>query len=115
MRLAILDALACCGVLAVISLPLACSPAPTVDDIQAFVAPTGLYSIMAAPPAPAPPAPAPKPGDACPTCRGAGVVGDGVVRMTCQDCGGTGKVPKSVLVAPTCKDGKCQNKSGTAR
>lgn len=103
MKLALLDALACCGVLAVISSPLACTRVPSVDDIGAFVAPAGMYSIMAEP-APAPPAP--KPSGVCSACSGLGYVGDGVVRMTCQACGGTGKVVKSVLV-PNCKDGKC--------
>lgn len=109
MKLALLDALACCGVLAVISSPLACSPTPSVDDLQAFVAPAGMYSMLAAP---APPPAPPKPSDQCASCQGRGFVGDGVVRMTCQACGGTGKVLKSVLV-PNCKDGSCRK--STAR
>ena len=41
----------------------------------------------------------PKPSDSkCTNCDGRGYVGDGVVRVKCQPCDGTGKEPKSVLV-----------------
>ena len=41
----------------------------------------------------------PKPSDGkCTNCDGRGYVGDGVVRVKCQPCDGTGKEPKSVLV-----------------
>ena len=41
--------------------------------------------------------PAPSDGK-CTNCDGRGYVGDGVVRVKCQPCDGTGKEPKSVLV-----------------
>lgn len=40
----------------------------------------------------------PKPGDKCSNCEGRGYVGDGTVRVKCQPCDGTGKVPKSICV-----------------
>jgi len=46
----------------------------------------------------APPDDAPKPGDKCPNCEGRGYVGDGRVKVKCQPCDGTGKVPVSVCV-----------------
>jgi hypothetical protein len=46
----------------------------------------------------APPDDAPKPGDRCSNCDGRGYVGDGRVKVTCQPCDGTGKVPVSVCV-----------------
>jgi hypothetical protein len=46
----------------------------------------------------APPDDAPKPGDKCPNCDGRGYVGDGRVKVKCQPCDGTGKVPASVCV-----------------
>ena len=53
-----------------------------------------------------PPTPAPA-SDTCPRCQGKGVIGDGAsIRMTCPDCGGTGKKPKSVLKA--CPTGACK-------
>jgi RecJ-like exonuclease len=47
----------------------------------------------------------PKPGDKCHNCEGRGYVGDGVVKVKCQPCGGTGKV---LATANACPDGRCQ-------
>ena len=78
------------------------------QNLQPWIAVTGNYAIQAMPvspaPAPAPsPAPAPKPGPAptktCDACRGRGYVGDGVVKIQCGACGGTGRI--------ACTDGKC--------
>lgn len=70
--------------------------APGVDAVEPFVAVSGYYSIMAAAQKPAP-KPEPDSGR-CETCMGLGVLGDGIQRLTCGDCGGTGRKPKSVLV-----------------
>jgi hypothetical protein len=72
-------------------------PPPTTSAIEPFVAVAGHYSILVADADKV----APKPvSDVCETCRGTGVLGDGVQRLTCSDCGGTGKRRKSVLVSP---------------
>ena len=47
------------------------------------------------------PTPAPPSDGKCQNCEGRGYVGDGRVRVTCQPCGGTGKVKAQ------CPDGKC--------
>ena len=70
--------------------------APGVDAVEPFVAVSGYYSIMAAAQKPTP---KPKPDSGvCETCHGSGVLGDGVQKLTCGDCGGTGKKKVSVLV-----------------
>ena len=56
--------------------------------------------------------PAPKPdASVCARCNGRGVLGDASsIRITCPDCGGTGKKVKSVLVPPAtkaCPNGVC--------
>lgn len=72
-------------------------PPADTSDIEPFVAVTGYYSILAAEADKV----APKPdSDRCETCLGLGVLGDGVQKLTCSDCGGSGKKRKSVLVAP---------------
>lgn len=80
-----------------------CSPADR--DLRPLVAVAGTYSLMAAQ------APKPEPSDKCTGCRGAGKVGDGKVFVTCSRCNGTGVEPKSVLVSPDCKDGKCTTRN----
>jgi hypothetical protein len=72
-------------------------PPPTTSAIEPFVAVTGHYSILVAEADKTTPKPD---SDRCETCLGLGVLGDGVQRLTCSDCGGTGKRKKSVLVAP---------------
>ena len=52
------------------------------------------------------PTPAPPSDGKCKNCDGRGYVGDGMVKVTCQPCGGTGREPKSVVVK--CPDGKCK-------
>lgn len=42
-------------------------------------------------------APAPV-SDKCINCDGTGILGDGKIKKTCGECGGTGKTPKSVLI-----------------
>jgi hypothetical protein len=73
-------------------------PPPSTSAIEPFVAVTGYYSVLVADADKV----APKPvSDVCEACHGSGVVGDiSQVRMTCTDCGGTGKRKKSVLVSP---------------
>jgi RecJ-like exonuclease len=96
-------------------------PPADTSDIEPLIAVTGYYSILAAEADKA----APKPlSDVCESCHGSGVVGDvSQVRMTCTDCGGTGKKKKSVLVAPpappastirvspTCTSGTCTTRT----
>jgi hypothetical protein len=73
-------------------------PPPTTIAIEPFVAVAGHYSILVAEADKVTPKPV---SDVCETCHGSGVVGDvSQVRMTCSDCGGTGKRRKSVLVSP---------------
>jgi len=94
-------------------------PPAKTSDIQPFVAVTGYYSILVAEADKASPKPV---SDVCETCHGTGVVGDiSQVRMTCSDCGGTGKRKKSVLVspagvstnrvAPPCTSGTCTTRA----
>lgn len=81
-----------------------CSPARL--DLRPFVSVAVRYSIQAMPAAPSPNVPA----GVCRNCRGAKVVGDGRIKITCPVCNGTGVEPKSVLIAPPapqCKDGTC--------
>lgn len=61
-------------------------------DMQPFVAAAGRYSLMASGSA------APQ-GGQCQNCRGEGRIGDGRVFVTCPECNGTGKTPKSVCVS----------------
>lgn len=94
-----------------------CDGAPGVDAVEPFVAVSGYYSIMAAAQKPAP-KPEPDSGR-CETCMGLGVLGDGIQKLTCGDCGGTGKKKVSVLVptprpqvstirsSTTCASGTC--------
>lgn len=51
--------------------------------------------------------PSPQPdGDRCTRCNGRGVLGDASqIRITCTDCGGTGKKPKAAKVV--CTTGAC--------
>lgn len=91
------------------------------QDLRPFVAVAGKYSLMAADVEPAP-----APSGVCRNCRGAKVVGDGRVMVTCARCNGTGVEPKAeqppeapVTISPPapspspstatikCKDGKC--------
>lgn len=72
----------------------------TKADFRGLIAACLAFETSGSPsPSPGPP-PAPKPGDVCPNCRGTGKVGDGTVSVTCQPCGGTGKV-KAKEPAPT--------------
>lgn len=73
-------------------------PPPSTSAIEPFVAVAGYYSLLAAEADKVSPKPD---SDRCETCLGLGVLGDGVQRLTCTDCGGTGKRKKSVLVAPS--------------
>lgn len=52
--------------------------------------------------------PTPSPAaDKCTRCNGRGVLGDASsIRITCPDCGGTGRKPKSVVAKP-CPNGAC--------
>lgn len=51
----------------------------------------------------------PKPGDTCPNCDGRGYIGDGVVKVECQPCGGTGKVKATATTTTSsCPDGRCR-------
>jgi hypothetical protein len=45
-----------------------------------------------------PPDNTPNPDGKCSNCDGRGYVGDGTVKVKCQPCDGTGKLPKSVCV-----------------
>lgn len=89
-------------------------PQASTADLQPWIAVTGHYSLVAAPAAPQPPAPTPD-SDKCDDCAGRGWTGDGVTRLTCSSCNGTGRKVKSVLIVPAapaaatldCKDGRC--------
>lgn len=61
----------------------------TVDD-RAKLGVEIAYTLLQSKPAPPAPTPA---GDACIECNGVGKVGDGVIMLTCEHCGGTGKEP----------------------
>ena len=67
-------------------------------DLRAWIATSGMYSLLSPSPAPLPPAPVP--GAKCESCRGTGKVGDGTTAVTCQDCGGTGVVPTKAASLP---------------
>lgn len=71
----------------------------TLDADMACETARGLV-ILRATPAPGP-APKPKPGDKCSNCDGRGYVGDGVVKVKCEPCNGTGKVV-------ACESGVCK-------
>lgn len=93
------------AIMLLVSSAAGCSAPP--PNLRPFVAVAVRYWIQAA----AAPAPSPDvvPG-VCKNCRGAKVVGDGRIKITCPVCNGTGVEPKSVLVAPPapqCKDGTC--------
>lgn len=71
-----------------------------LPDLRAFIATSGMISIMSPSPAPLPPQP-PSPGKReCENCRGTGIVGDGRTGITCSVCGGKGFVEGGPPVSP---------------
>lgn len=127
MKAQIADSIGASVLVLVGTLPLGCLPHMR-DDLQPLVAASGAYGLVSAqePPPPAP--------GVCRTCRGKGVVGDGVVEVPCPDCQpaaqkpqvcdcgceGRGyvvrsdgsrwacKCPPGCSCKSGCKDGKCQ-------
>ena len=67
-----------------------CGCASPKEDMRAFVAVSGKYSLLAAPKKPA----------VCPNCHGTGVVGDGRTSSPCPVC-----QPKKEAVP--CPSGTC--------
>lgn len=80
--------------LVAVLLALAGCVASIPDDptISADIAAEAARAVMLLRIDDAKPEPGPKPGSKCPNCDGRGYVGDGTVRVSCQPCGGTGKV-----------------------
>lgn len=73
-----------------------------LPDLRAFIATSGVASLMSPSPAPLPPQPpAPEPGKReCENCHGTGIVGDGPTSFTCAVCDGRGFVAGGSPVSP---------------
>lgn len=80
---------------ALILLVSGCAAKEESQDLRTFIANAGMISIMVPSPDPLPPSPVP--GGKCETCRGTGILGDGINGATCTKCNGTGVVPAKAV------------------
>lgn len=101
--------------LTVTAVLVGCNAPANTRVLEPFIAVAGGYSLLGV----TPDAPPPVVGDVCDACFGRGIVGDGKSMTKCLKCDGTGKkktaAAPAVVVAPICKDGKCQIPRSTLR